>query len=485
MRPQRFVSKLLCLGLLGSLGCQNGLADIQVQEHLGTKQQASVGGGLSIEAHHEAVAAITVFLPPRNPEQPVRVFFRYCTGVLVEDRTVMTSAACLAENLEAVLDEGQANNFLDSQSVKVQFGSSSSASTEYYLDDSFEDGVMSHRGLTLHRYYDSTFVGFNDIALLRLSASPGIEPLPVNGNTLDADVLVGERLEIVGYGKEDASGQPRDDFGIRKVVSPVIKEVSRDYIIAGEDSETTCYADSGGPGLYDFGIGPEIVTVTVLHDECEADIKRQRVDVHAQDFIHPFIKFVSGGCNVEPFCDPCDYDGTCEENCPTRDWDCELGSFAGEGCSRNGDCEQGGRCVPATDDPDFTYCAKPCDEEVTADCPLTMSCQSGECVFEGISPGSQGAPCVRGSDCRSGFCENSLCAYECDASDPAACDSEGGFFCLPSVEDGSTDVCRIDVPTAGGGFCSVPLAGSALRARSTLLFSFGFVLLLGLARRRG
>ena len=488
MRRNQLLLAPMFLGLLaGASACQIDSAEFR-EGDLGSTQQATIGGspspGGGATAHHDAVAAITVLLPSGDNNQ-ARTEHRYCTGVLVEEFTVMTAAGCLSANLEAELDPEFTDDFLDPASVFIQFGASIGGTTEYVLDADFNEDPMSVKGLTMHRYYDPDLRGQNDIALLRLSTSPGITPVAIHADPLGQD-LVGQDIELVGYGKQDGGNEPVEAFTARSVVVTPIVSVGEDRLKAGTNEATTCYADGGGPGFVDFGSGPEVVSVTVTQKECDDNVNRQRVDRHANEFLLPFIKYISGGCAGDA-CDPCDYNGACEEDCPTRDWDCAIGSFVGKGCVLDGDCEELGACIAATDDPTFTYCDKPCDPTDSAACPSGMQCSEdgNRCEYVGISPGSQGAACSSPSECRSGFCENSFCAFECDPNDASACNEDDGFFCLPALEEASTTVCRIEARTGGGGFCHAS-ASPHMHAdeRNSLLAGLGLLMLLGFVRRR-
>lgn len=485
MRRIQLLSAPMFLSLAASLAaCQMDSGEFQ-EGDLGSAEQEAIGGAPAQgKDHYGAVAAITI-LRPSGDATSSRTEFRYCSGVLIEERTVMTAAECLYDNLEAELDAELPEPHLDAASVVVQFGSSIGGTTEYQLDASFDQPGIITKGLMLHRYYDPDLRGSNDIALLYLSEAPvGVDPVALHTAAVtEADV--GTLVELVGYGKNDEGPGTVEEFTARNVVATAITSVSSKRIQAGTDEATTCYADSGGPGFINFDEDPEVVSVSVIQTECSVSVNRQRVDVHVEQFLAPYIKRVSGGCDQAGDCDVCEFDGVCEEDCPSRDWDCEIGSRAGEGCAADGDCEELGACIAATDDTDFLYCDKPCDVNDAASCPAGMSCDSdSRCVYEGISPGSQGATCTSPGECRSGYCENNFCAFECD---PAAdtCDTEAGFTCLPSIDNSDVDVCRTELRTGGGGFCHAA-AGPHLHegARNSLLAGLGLLMVIGFFRRR-
>jgi uncharacterized protein (TIGR03382 family) len=264
--------------------------------------------------------------------------------------------------------------------------------------------------------------------------------------------------------------------------------VEREAIRVGDDTTSNCAGDSGGPVLDMAG---DVIAVSRRQNTCTQTVSMTRTDRNTADFIFPYIDQKSGPCRAgdgtcetvgcrtpDPDCLPeneCLWGNTCIEDCPTRDWDCEIGSFPGEECAINGDCEQGGRCIAALDDADFLYCNKPCD--VDEDCPQNMTCNAdSECEFGTPSPGSQGFACTQNDQCRSGICEDLICVFECD---PAANDCPDPFLCGPSKVSPGTNVCLGEDLSGGGGFCQT---GGSRSAGATALFLV--IALLWIRRRR-
>jgi MYXO-CTERM domain-containing protein len=489
MRPKRLLSAfttLLCAASLGALaGCQ--IDDVAFDDdQLGELQQASIGAlPVPALAHHRAAAAITILLPEASTETDQRPDSRYCTGVLVGPNVVMTAASCMSRNYEAQLDDQFTSEYLDDLSISVRFGLSSSDNTAYHLLDTFTAGPTSLKGLIMHRYYIKNTSGTNDVALLVLDTAVVMDeigevtPAELETNIVKATLEQGT-LELVGYGKKDTDGD-KISFTTRQVVTPDIETVTATRVTAGEAGEkTTCYADSGGPGFFDSGSGPKVATVSERHGTCDTVATRERVDLFAEGFVLPLVAFAAG-CSG---CTACEFNGVCEEDCATtRDLDCDVGSFTGEACDRNGDCEEGGSCVAAGDDAAFTYCSKDCTDGDDNTCPSSMACVESKCIYDGISPGSQGASCASPGDCRSSFCESLFCANECDANVPSSCDTEAGTSCLPNESgDSATTVCRLPTSSGGGGFCAVSTGGS--RSGTGALGGFGLIFLLGLFLRR-
>jgi hypothetical protein len=457
------MSRATVIAALGGLwlagaGCQSEL-DGTVSR---TKSAISMG---TPDGEFPGVCGITTRLP-RDPDDPdTERDPQYCSCTLVADRIVLTAAHCLEENTRAdvTCNDGVATGpCLDD--IDIRFGSSFGAGTRQELDD-----------IRIHRYFDPDIAQVNDIAMVRLTVAPAQAPVTLNDQPLSAD-LVGESILLVGFGITEAD---LDDFGLRRQVDATVSSILPEHLVAGNADFTSCRGDNGGPGFYDFGAGPAQVVLNSTISGCNPNARKTRVDAYTAEFIYPFIDSYIGPCALDgacvetgcrspdPDCDVCSQDGVCEEDCDTRDFDCPLGVFPGGDCTDDGQCELGGRCIAAQDDPDYLYCSQPCDP--TADdpeCPAAMACTdlgggAGECEFTVPSPGSQGYPCDVNNQCRSSICEEGICVIECstDADCPDAPAGEDPYTCVPSrVVDGAS-VCIGRIITGGGGFCAPSVAG--------------------------
>lgn len=464
-----------------------GLAACQVQGESPERATQAVKGGDNFVTGFESVCSMFVTLPPdedMDPQDPI-----YCTCTKIAPSIVVTSAACVEENLRADMVAG----------IDVRFGTSFSGGTAYTVDD-----------VAVHRYYNKDSSSVFDMALLHLTADPPQPAAVMASRTLTSADLGPSTPEecssdvsdmtpgcavMLGFGE---TGNDLEDHGaLKKIIVPV-RDVSRRTLAAGTEPVTTCDGDSGGPVFMDLGSGLELVAVTSRQSGCSAGEVRTRIDVQREVFIDPYIarfdptcgldSTCDAGCDFDPDCDPCSWNDVCEEDCPTRDWDCELGTNPGVACTQSGECEFGGRCIEAGDDAAFTYCSEPCDPAQDF-CQGEMACVDNdgvnECTWPLPSPGSQGYPCTTNLGCRSGICEELICVTECDpgAADPCPtnhADPEQPFSCGASTVEPGKNVCQGAIFSGGGGFCTVE--GGAGQG-TTFLFGLALVVL-GIARRR-
>jgi V8-like Glu-specific endopeptidase len=460
MRARTLLSAAIALLMSATMfACQSSHIETSTSEN----EIFSVGSTLPDQVFSGA-CHMYIVRPPDDDMDPQDDL--QCTCSLIAPTVILTAASCVHDTLEINRPED----------IVVTFGQSVMGGD-----------IFSITEWELHRYYDDDVFGVNDLAVLRLDGDPtllGYEAVTLNEEALTQDDL-GTDANIVGYG---VTGVDNNDFGTRRKAVTPITVVDPRNVFAGVDTETleetSCDGDSGGPVFADLGSGMVQIGVTSLHDQegfrrCFANIQRTRVDTNLTDFIHPYIDRFHGNCpidmmcdmqatcrSVDPDCEPCAWgNGMCEEDCSTRDWDCELGTFLGGACTADGQCEEGGYCIEASDEPAFTYCTRPCDPADEESCPDQMNAEmectdtgmgGGECEYVAPSPGSQGYSCQFATDCRSGICEETICVNPCDSGncpDP--------FVCGPSTEQPGTDVCLGAVLSGGGGFCTVAPAGGS------------------------
>lgn len=472
------MNKLVPVALASSVvlaGCADQLAGAP---STGEATQAILGGSPDVTGY-PAVAALET-LPPATMEnpQPQPIF---CTGTLVGEAIVLTSARCVYD-----LEEDQPYPLAN---IDLRFGAS-------FADGEQIDVVH----VETYRYYGGDVGAVHEIALVQLSSAPsGVSPVPVNAEPLDPTL---DAATLVGFGATLAGNEPLKQR--YKLEGAPVNSVGPRNISVGNAEATTCKGDSGGPVFADLGAGEVLIAMTELQGDCSANVTRIRVDLYAAEFIHAFIDREEGPCRFDgtecvmdgcrtpdPDCDAsgCAWEGeggACVEDCPTRDWDCPLGTFVGDACELSGECENGGRCVAALDDPSFTYCSQPCATD--EDCPAErgMTCVDDgdggkECQHGVPSEGSQGYACTSEVQCRSGICEDQICVTECDPAAADACPEP--FVCGPSEEVPGTNVCLGEDLDGGGGFCAI--GGVSERRRAAPGWIWLVLAGLGIAGLRG
>jgi hypothetical protein len=186
------------------------------KEHL-RSQYPKIVGGRECGAPNGTVVKLLLFDEEDNQT--------ICSGVRLNDTTVLTAAHCL-------------NEFVFSVSVELASGKR----------------VVPTK-ITLHP--EATNLGslfINDVALLTISPPEGEIPPPVV--PIAERVDTGDALTILGYGV--TNGETQVGSGVLRIGEMQVNEVTTDSIFSDYTPSTqsnTCFGDSGGPAFVEDGSG--------------------------------------------------------------------------------------------------------------------------------------------------------------------------------------------------------------------------------------
>lgn len=156
----------------------------------------------------------------------------FCTATLIAPDVVLTAAHCLLDGWGATRDP----------------------STVFFLvgqDVATPDHVFSIQELHAHPGYD--WDAAHDIGVALLSepahlAVSGIEPIPFNGDPLEAG-FVGVTVQNVGYGVTHDNQQNTERWW---TAQPVVELHESEFVVYGQGWSSVCYGDSGGPSIHTF-----------------------------------------------------------------------------------------------------------------------------------------------------------------------------------------------------------------------------------------
>ncbi len=315
-------SKVGLASILVGLGCVmasgfacQGVAD---EDQIGSSQQNIVNGTLSVE--DDAVVALVY-----NGSQ-------FCTGTLVSKRTVVTAAHCLPPNVDVPMF-----------GIEVYFG------TDIASGESKSLRVVD--ALANPDWNDAIVAG--DIGVLALEADAPATPMPMAYLDVTSAGMLGEEARAVGFGVTEAEGSGN---GTRRSGMLKVDRYDGSSIYLKPGPSATCNGDSGGALIF-LQDGVEVLGGIHSRSDCNTAIIAERVDVHAMDFVMPFIEEHEGaascasdglcatGCaDVDPDC-PCAADGICSDVCehPSADLDCSSSACPADGicdesCSYDYDC---------------------------------------------------------------------------------------------------------------------------------------------------
>jgi hypothetical protein len=215
---------LLIASLLSFFGCGDGgssnqrlTADIVCGEDRVQGQALKIVGGRECRAPNGTVVKLLLFDEEDNQT--------ICSGVRLNNTTILTAAHCL-------------NEFVFSVVVELASGQRVTPSK-----------------ITIHP--EATDLGslfINDVALLTISPPEGeVAPAPVS---IAERIATGDTLTILGFGA--VNGATPTGSGVLRLGEMRVSEVTKDSIFSDYTTPTlsnTCFGDSGGPAFVDDGGG--------------------------------------------------------------------------------------------------------------------------------------------------------------------------------------------------------------------------------------
>ena len=366
-----------------------------------TVEAPLVGG--AAESGWPAVGAMTQGVPG------VIYMGSFCSGTLIRDDWVLTAAHCVQG------DQGQTD---DPRMIRFMVGDD--ARPVNGLEE--PEGMVFHQAdrVIVHPEYNPN-ANMQDLALVHLAAPvTDVAPIAYRAQALPTE-LQGQEVFYVGFGVDN--GEAYTGGGVKRSGWIPIWLFDVGTYLSEFMGVGVCFGDSGGPGLYEFEDGWQVIGVNSWvmagrPDPCTGISVQTRVDVLAK-WVKATLATGGPDCRQEP--------GVCW--CP-------------QACTADGHCENGTcetrACGPVLD------CALACEEWDTScrvDCYLLaapsakgqlkdlLSCLGLECMGSSIYDLDQGCPQVGCKDAMDacgdapageGTCrEIATCAMACPPGDGA------------------------------------------------------------------
>lgn len=299
-----------------------------------------------------------------------------CSGTLIAPHAVLTAAHCVSGSELPEIAVGDA-----------LVGAERHAALAAFVHPEFDAPSLDH-----------------DIAIVLVEPTLGIAPLPI-ATALDG-ASAGSTIRVVGYGWTVANDTAP---ALRRTGTSQLDAIDELRLVSHAAPSQACEGDSGGPALFDGGAGERVIGVTSSGDtSCTELARHTRVDIHA-DFIASVVEPSATGA-----------------------------AGAGDRCWYTDNCAVGA-CLPALDEPRWSFCAPACD---AGRCPDGLQCITvdgdARCRHVAPSPGAEGAPCASDADCAGALClapagdGDRVCTTRCFSDLP-------GFTCPAGETCGATD----------------------------------------------
>ena len=149
----------------------------------------------------------------------------------------------------------------------------------------------------------------NDIGILQLETAPDVDSIPIRRTPM-TDAEKGSQVRSVGFGVTSGSGIEEDEgAGLKRTGTLVLQTDSYpndEQVIAFPSPALICSGDSGGPSFINVnGVETQFGIHSWGDAKCVAKSGFERVDVHIDTFIGPFIAtFAEELCEDGAICTP-------------------------------------------------------------------------------------------------------------------------------------------------------------------------------------
>jgi len=167
-----------------------------------------------------------------------------CTGTLIDRHVVLTAAHCVYDT------EGPRSEVLSANHIRFAIGLDVASPARTFAVSE----VHAHSGYDTNEWNTSADA---DVAMLILrddafEQAPSIQPIPYNCDSLDGTGLVGQRVQVVGYGLTDPEWDADNNTLRWWTTEEVIDLSSIDFLVDGHGRSAVCMGDSGGPALWTY-----------------------------------------------------------------------------------------------------------------------------------------------------------------------------------------------------------------------------------------